>query len=53
MWVESVLVVGDQILDAAELDGWALDGRRVRPGRAAHAAGTRHRHRRSGQLRCV
>jgi hypothetical protein len=24
MWVESVLVVGDQILDAAELEGWAL-----------------------------
>jgi len=24
MWVESVLVVGDQIVDAAELDGWAL-----------------------------
>ena len=24
MWVESVLVAGDQILDAAELDGWAL-----------------------------
>lgn len=24
MWVESVLVVGDQIADAAELDGWVL-----------------------------
>jgi len=24
MWVESVLVIGDQIMDAAELDGWAL-----------------------------
>jgi len=24
MWVESVLVVGDQIMDAAELDGWQL-----------------------------
>ncbi len=25
MWVESVLVVGDQVLDAAELDGWRLN----------------------------
>ena len=24
MWVESVLVVGDQVVDAAELDGWQL-----------------------------
>jgi hypothetical protein len=24
MWVESVLLAGDQIVDAAELDGWAL-----------------------------
>jgi hypothetical protein len=24
MWVESVLVVGDQLVDAAELDGWRL-----------------------------
>ena len=24
MWVESVLVVDDQIVDAAELDGWML-----------------------------
>ena len=26
MWVESVLVIGDQIVDAAELDGWTLTG---------------------------
>jgi len=25
MWVESVLMVGDQIVDAANLDGWRLD----------------------------
>ena len=25
MWVESVLVVGDQVVDAAELDGWRLN----------------------------
>src|SRR4051812_11444875 len=25
MWVESVLVVDDQIVDATELDGWRLD----------------------------
>src|SRR5947208_160406 len=25
MWVESLLIVGDQIVDAAELDGWRLD----------------------------
>ena len=24
MWVESVLVVDDQIVDATELDGWTL-----------------------------
>jgi hypothetical protein len=24
MWVESILAAGDQIVDAAELDGWAL-----------------------------
>jgi hypothetical protein len=24
MWIESVLVMGDQIMDAAELDGWRL-----------------------------
>jgi hypothetical protein len=24
MWIESVLIVGDQIMDAAELDGWQL-----------------------------
>ena len=24
MWVESVLVVGDQVVDAADLDGWCL-----------------------------
>lgn len=24
MWVESVLVIDDQIVDATELDGWAL-----------------------------
>jgi hypothetical protein len=24
MWVESLLIVGDQILDAAELDEWTL-----------------------------
>ena len=24
MWVESILIRGDQIMDAAELDGWQL-----------------------------
>jgi hypothetical protein len=25
MWVESMLVVGDRVIDAAELDGWRLN----------------------------